>query len=75
MIRGGGSGKIGGIRPGGKFAYTMELHPSINHGGRRCPTTTMGPNSRLLSIKQSANILWNRFTLLTLEKTVINNVY
>jgi hypothetical protein len=72
---GGDGGKIGRIRPGDEFSYTMGLRASIDHGGRRCPTATMGPHSQLLSIKQSANIPWNRFALLPLEKTIIDNVY
>jgi hypothetical protein len=35
----------------------------------------MGPHFPRLSIQQSANILWNRSTLLKLEKTIINNLY
>ncbi len=68
MMRGGCGGKIGGIRPGDEFSYTIGLRASIDHGGHRCPMATMGPHSRLLSIEQSANILWNRSTLLKLEK-------
>jgi hypothetical protein len=75
MMRGGGGGKIGGIRPQDWFSYTMGLHASINHGGRPLPIAAMGPYSQLLSIQQSANILWNRSTSLKLEKTIINNVY
>jgi hypothetical protein len=75
MMRGGGGGKIGGIRPGDKFSYTMGLCTLIDRGSCRCPMATMGPHSWLLSIQQSANILWNKSTLLTLEKTIINNVY
>ncbi len=75
MMRGGGGGKIGGIRPGDKFFYTMGLRASINHCSQCCPTATMGPHFRFLSIKQSANILWSGSTLLTLEKAIINSVY
>jgi hypothetical protein len=67
-MHGGGGSKTGGIRLGDEFFYMMGLHASINHGGCRCPMATMGPHSWLLSIQQSANILWNRSTLLKLEK-------
>jgi hypothetical protein len=75
MMRGGGGSKIGGIRPEDKFHYRMGLHALINHGGCRCATATTGPHSQLLSIQQSANILWNRSMLLKLEKAIIKNVY
>ncbi len=75
MKRGGGGNKIGGIRPGDRFSYMMGLRASIDHGSHRCPTATMGPHSRLLSIQQSVSILWNRSKLLKLEKTIIINVF
>jgi hypothetical protein len=53
----------------------IGLCASINHGGCPHPMATMGPHSWLLSIQQSANILWNNLHLLKLEKTIINNVY
>jgi hypothetical protein len=63
-----GGGKIGGIRTGGKFSYTMGLCALINHGSHCCPTATMGPHSLLLSMQQSAKILWSRSMLIKLEK-------
>ncbi len=72
---GGGCGKLGGIGPGDKVSYTMQFCASINDGGHRRRTTTMGPHSQLLSIQQSANILCNRLALLKLEKTIIINVH
>jgi hypothetical protein len=73
-MRGGGGGKIGGRGTGGDNSYNRQVRTSINHGGRRHPMAAMGPHSRLLSIQQSANILWNRSTLLKLERTIINNI-
>jgi hypothetical protein len=70
-----GGGKIGGKRAGGDYSYNRWVSTSVNHGGRCCPTATMGPHSRLLSIQQSANILCDRTTLLKLENTIINNDY
>ncbi len=52
----------------GKNFYNRWVCTLINHGSRRCPTVTMGPHSRLLSIQQSANILCNRTTMLKPEK-------
>jgi hypothetical protein len=75
MMSGGGGGKIGGIETGGDNFYNRQVHTLINHGGCRHPMATMGPHSWLLSIQQSANILWNRSTLLKLEKTISNNLY
>jgi hypothetical protein len=73
MMRGSGGGKVG-YRPGDKFSYTMGLHASIDHGGCRCSTATMGPHSQLLSIEQSAKIIWDRSALLKQEKAIIINV-
>jgi hypothetical protein len=76
MMRGGGGGKrVGGRGTGGDDSYNRQVRTLIDHGGRRRPMAAMGPHSWLLSIQQSANILWNRSTLLKLEKTIINNVY
>jgi hypothetical protein len=47
MMCGGGSGKIGGRRVEGDNSYNRWVCTSIDHGGRRCPTATMGPHSRL----------------------------
>jgi hypothetical protein len=74
-MRGGGGGKIGGRGTEGDDSYNRQVCTSIDHGGRRRPMAAMGPHSRLLSIQQSANILWNRSTSLKLEKTSINNLY
>jgi hypothetical protein len=75
MMRGGGGGEIGGRGTGGDNSYNRQVHTLINHGGCRRPMAAMGPQSRLLSMQQSANILWNRSTLLKLKKTIINKVY
>jgi hypothetical protein len=75
MMRGGGGGKIGGRGAVGDDSYNRQVCTLIDHGGCRHPMAAMGPHSRLLSIQQSANILWNRSTLLKLEKTIINNLY
>jgi hypothetical protein len=68
---GGGGGEIGGRGTGGDNSYNRQVCTSIDHGGRRHPMATMGPHFRLLSIQQSANILWNRSTSLKLEKTTL----
>jgi hypothetical protein len=75
MMVGGGGGKLGGVGPGDKVSYTMQFCASINDGVHCHHTTAMGPQSRLLSMQQSANILCNRLVLLRLEKTIIINVY
>ncbi len=75
LMRGGSGSKIEGRRGGGDDSYNRQVCTSINHGGRRCPTATMGPHSQLLSIRQSANILCDRTMLLKLGKNIINNVY
>jgi hypothetical protein len=72
---GGGGGEHGGIGPGDEVFCLMRFLASIDHGSRPRPTATMKPHSRLLSIKQSANILCDRLVLLKLEKTIIINVY
>jgi hypothetical protein len=46
MMRGGSSGKIGGIGPGDAFSYTIGHCASINHEGCHCSTDTMRPYSR-----------------------------
>ncbi len=74
MMHGGGGGKIGGRGTGGDDSFNRQVHTLIDHGGRRHPMAAMRPHSRLLSIQQSANILWNRSTSLKLEKTIINNL-
>ncbi len=74
-MRGGGGGEIGGRGTGGDHSYNRHIRTLINHGGFRHPMATMGPNSWLLSIQQSANILWNRSTLIKVEKAITNNLY
>jgi len=74
-MRVGGLGAEGGIGPGGEVFFSMRFLASINHGGRRGPTATMRPYSRLLSVQQSTNILGNRLLSLKLETVIINNVY
>jgi hypothetical protein len=55
-----------------KITILVFLHDGtlclINHGSHPCPMAAMGHHSWLLSIQQSANILWNRSTSLKLEK-------
>jgi hypothetical protein len=75
MLCGGGGGKMEGIGPVDEVFYTMPFRQSINNGGHRRCTTTVGPHSRLLSIQQSANILCDRLVSLKLEKTIIIYVY
>ena len=70
-----GVGAEGGIGAGGEVFCLMRFLASIDHCGRRGPTATMRPYSRLLSIQQSTNILGNRLVLLKLEKVIINYVY
>jgi hypothetical protein len=72
---GSGGGKIEGIGPVDEVFYTMRFCRSIDDGGHRLRTTTVGPHSRLLSIQQSANILCDRLVSLKLEKTIIIYVY
>jgi hypothetical protein len=67
-MHGGGGGKIGGRGTGGGVSYNRQVCTSIDHGGCRHPIATMGPHFQLLSIQQSANILWNSSTSLKLEK-------
>ncbi len=73
-MHGGSGGKIEGRGAGGDDSYNRQVHTPNDHGGCHCPTATMGPHSRLLSIQQSANILCNRTTLLKLEITIIIHV-
>ena len=70
----GGGVKEDGIGAGGDNSYSMRTCASIDDGGRRRPTATTGPHSRLLSTQQSSNIICNRTTLLKLEKDIIINV-
>ncbi len=44
MMRGGGSGKIEGIRAGRDNSYNRWVCTSISHGGHHCPMATMGPH-------------------------------
>ena len=74
-MRVGGIGTEGGIGAGGEVFCSMRFLASIDHDGRRHPTDAMRPHSRLLSIQQSTNILFDRNTLLKLVKVIINNVY
>jgi hypothetical protein len=75
MMRGGSGGEIGGRGTGGDDSYNRQVHTLINHVGCHHHMAAMQPHSQLLSIQQSANILWNRSTLLKLEKTIIYNLY
>ncbi len=75
MMCGGGGGKIGRRGAGDDDSYNRQVCTSIYHGGCRRYMVAMGPHSRLLSIKQSADILWNRSSLLKLEKSIIHNLY
>ncbi len=74
-MRGGGGGKIEGIGPVDEVFYMMRFCRSIDDGGHRHRTTAVGPHSRLLSIQQSANILYDKLVSLKLEKTIIIYVY
>jgi hypothetical protein len=74
-MHGGGGRKIGGIRLRDYFSYMMGHRALINHGGCPHPMAAMGPHSWLSRIQQSAIKLWNRSTLLRLEKTIVNNIY
>jgi hypothetical protein len=67
-MRGGGGSKIGGRGTGGDNSYNKQVRTLIDHGSCRHPMVAMGPHSWLLRIQQSANILWNRSTLLELKK-------
>ena len=67
-MRGGGGGAEGGMEEGGEVFCSMQFLASIDHGGRRRPMAAMKPQSWLLSIQQSANILCDRLVLLKLEK-------
>jgi len=75
MMCGSGGGKIEGIGPVDEDFYTMRFCRSIDDGGHRRQTTAVEPNSRLLSIQQSANILCDRLVSFKLEKTIIIYVY
>ncbi len=74
-MHGGGGSEIEGRGTGGDDSYNRQVCTLIDHGSRRHPMAAMGPHSLLLSIQQSANILWNRSTSSKLEKTIINNLY
>jgi hypothetical protein len=63
-MRGSGGGKIGGRGTGGDNSYNRQVCTSIDHGSHHRPMAAMGPHSRLLSMQQSANTLWNRSILL-----------
>ncbi len=52
MMCGGGGGKMRGRRAGRDDSYNRWVCASIDHGGRHCPTATMGPYSQLLTINQ-----------------------
>ena len=72
----GGGGGYGEGRGGvGGDLYNSTQKKSIDHDGRRRPTAATGPHTRLLSIQQSTNILFDRNTLLKLVKVIINYVY
>ena len=74
-MRGSPGGTEGGMGAGGEVFCLMRFLASIDHGGRRHPSTVMKPHFRLLSIQQSANILCDRLVSLKLEKTIIIDVY
>jgi len=64
MMRDGGNDKMGERGAGGDGSYNTQMHTSTDHGGCHPPTAAMGRHSRLSSIQQSANILWDRATSL-----------
>jgi hypothetical protein len=75
MMRCGGGGDGRGRGGVGGHLYNSRQKKSIDHDGRRRPTAAKGPHSRLLSIQQSTNVLFDRNTSLKLEKVIINYVY
>ena len=70
--RGGGDGRGRGSVGGNLDNSTQKK--SINHDGRHRPTAATGPHSRLLSIQQSTNILFDRNASIKLVKVIINYV-
>jgi hypothetical protein len=75
MMRCGGGGDGRGRGGVGGDLYNSTKKNSIDHDGRRRPTAATGPHSRLLSIQQSTNILFDRNASLKLVKVIINYVY
>jgi hypothetical protein len=71
MMCGGGGGKIGGRGGRSGNSSTMQIFASIDLGSRCHPTAAMGSRSRQQSIQQSTNILFERTTLLKLEKILL----
>ena len=74
-MNGGGGGDGQGRGSVGGNLYNSMQKKSIDHDGRRRPTAATGPHSRLLSIQQSTNILFDRNASLKLVKVIINYVY
>ncbi len=68
---GGGGGKIGGRGARSINSSTMQIFTLINHSSRRHPTAAMGSRSWQQSIQQSTNTLFERTTLLKLEKNIV----
>ncbi len=71
----GGGGKIGGRGARSGNFSTMQIFALIDHGIRRHPTAVMGSRSRKQSIQQSTNILFERTTLLKLEKNIVITIF
>jgi hypothetical protein len=75
MMCGGGGGKIGGRGARSGDFSMMQILASIDHGSQRHPTAAMGSRSRQQSIQQSTNILFERTTLLKLEKNIVITIF
>jgi hypothetical protein len=75
MMRGGGGGKIGGRGARSGNSSTMQIFASIDHGSQRHPTAVMESRFRQQSIQQSTNILFERTTLLKLEKNIVITIF
>jgi hypothetical protein len=75
MMCGGGGGEIGGRRARSGNCSMMQNFASINHGSQCHPTVAMGSRSRQQSIQQSTNILFERTTLLKLNKHIVITIF
>jgi hypothetical protein len=70
---GGGDGQGRGGVEG--HLYNSRQKKLIDHDGRWHRTAAMGPHSRQKSIQQSTNILFERVTLLKLEKNIVITIF
>jgi hypothetical protein len=71
MMCGGSGSKIGGRGARSGISSTMQIFASIDHGSQRHPTAAMGSGSQQQSVQQLTNILFERTTLLKLEKNIV----